>query len=289
MDEQTLPQYQMIMRLRQLCRDDPRVRAGMLYGSFAEGRGDRFSDIDCILYFEDEVLPDLDPRQWAEQLAPLLAFYRNEFDNWAALYENLVRVEYHFDPASQILALQRFRGVLSFPLIEHAILLDRTGELAECLGHLSSPPDLHESMNDVLYLQDSLCNWLIFGTNVLARGEVVRAGEILRLVQDNLLRLSRMDEARTQQWITPSRNFEIELSVEAQNNFRSCTSGGLRAELYQAYWNSWLWGQTLLRRLAGRLGEALNEALLRRVGQHLEEFIPPEAQAGIPLTTGGVD
>ena len=41
-----LPQEAMIERVRELCEQDGRVVAALMYGSFALGQGDRFSDIE---------------------------------------------------------------------------------------------------------------------------------------------------------------------------------------------------------------------------------------------------
>jgi len=57
-------QVTLIERMRKLCMEDIRVTAAMMYGSFARGEGDRFSDVEFILFFADERLPQLDKRAW---------------------------------------------------------------------------------------------------------------------------------------------------------------------------------------------------------------------------------
>jgi lincosamide nucleotidyltransferase len=49
-----LPQEVMIERVRELSERDGRVVSTLMYGSFALGQGDRFSDIEFYLFFEDE-------------------------------------------------------------------------------------------------------------------------------------------------------------------------------------------------------------------------------------------
>jgi predicted nucleotidyltransferase len=47
-----LQQEAMIERTRRICREDERLAAAMMYGSFAQGEGDGFSDIEFILLGE---------------------------------------------------------------------------------------------------------------------------------------------------------------------------------------------------------------------------------------------
>lgn len=47
-----LQQEAMIERTRRVCREDERLVAAMMYGSFAQGERDEFSDIEFILFFE---------------------------------------------------------------------------------------------------------------------------------------------------------------------------------------------------------------------------------------------
>jgi lincosamide nucleotidyltransferase len=46
-----LQQEVMIEKARELCERDERVVAALMYGSFALGQGDRFSDIEFYLLF----------------------------------------------------------------------------------------------------------------------------------------------------------------------------------------------------------------------------------------------
>jgi predicted nucleotidyltransferase len=61
-------QEAMIERTRRVCREDERLAAAMIYGSFAQGEGDGFSDIEFILFFRDEDLEVLDQEEWGREL-----------------------------------------------------------------------------------------------------------------------------------------------------------------------------------------------------------------------------
>src|SRR3712207_3665848 len=88
-----LQQEVMIEKVRELCQRDGRLVATLMYGSFALGQGDRFSDIEFYLFFADEALESLDEEAWVNQIAPADLYYVNEFGNGTAIFEDLVRGE----------------------------------------------------------------------------------------------------------------------------------------------------------------------------------------------------
>jgi lincosamide nucleotidyltransferase len=63
-----LPQEALIARVRALGRADSRLDAALMYGSFAQGSADEYSDIEFWLFFGAD--PG-DPRDWIAQVAPL--------------------------------------------------------------------------------------------------------------------------------------------------------------------------------------------------------------------------
>ena len=97
-----LQQEVMIEKVRELCERDERMVAALMYGSFALGQGDRFSDIEFYLFFADKTLDELEEEAWVGQIAPLELYYVNEFGNDTAIFENLVRGEFHFEAASNV-------------------------------------------------------------------------------------------------------------------------------------------------------------------------------------------
>jgi hypothetical protein len=44
----------------------------------------------------------LEEQGWVGQIAPLELYYVNEFGNGTPIFENLVRCEFHFEPASKV-------------------------------------------------------------------------------------------------------------------------------------------------------------------------------------------
>jgi lincosamide nucleotidyltransferase len=131
-----LPQQAMIERVRELCDQDDRVVAALMYGSFALGQGDRFSDIEFYLFFDDEASEGLQEEAWVGHIAPLALYYVNEFGNGTAIFENLVRGEFHFEAASNVSLVDAWESAW-FPSLESAVLVDKSGELS---GRTWTPP-----------------------------------------------------------------------------------------------------------------------------------------------------
>lgn len=246
-------QREMLARLRALCRADERLVAATLYGSFTRGEGDAHSDIECVLFFRDDALAGIDPLGWIEGIAPVALYFANEFGVGTALFENLVRGEFHFERAAHMAQVDSWVGASWFPVLEDAILVDRTGELTERLAALAEPParDADEVVRDIVY---RYLNWMFFGTNVLERGEHARALELLWYVQRHLLWMARLRAGATQHWPTPSRLLEGDLSTEGYARYAECTASLDRGELWQAYRAAWAWGQELIAHLGRRHG-----------------------------------
>lgn len=264
-----LPQLPMIDRLRQICQADDRLVAAMLYGSFTREDADRFSDIDCMLYFDDSALPEIDQAAWVGQIAPVEMYYHNEYGIGVAIFANLVRAEFHFDPASEMAQLETLRGSVSFPSLEATLLLDRNGELAQHLRPLVGPPASHDTPEDAAFLVNSFMNWSLFGTHVRRRGELARALEILHLVHDYLLRMVRLLEGAGQHWITPTKALEAEISPAAYRRYQSCTAPLDGQALEQAYRSTWEWGSELMASLGMRYKFTFPEKLLTKIGGNL--------------------
>jgi lincosamide nucleotidyltransferase len=260
-----LPQDELIARLAQLCRQDERLLAAMHYGSYTRGEADHYSDLDIMLFFNDEALAGIDRRAWLNQIAPVTLFYVNEFGNSVAIFEGLVRGEFHFDPAGKMVDLGQYRDQLRFPTLEKTIIVDRSGRLAHVLAPLIGPPLSHETTAEAQYLGDSFLNWFLFGFNVLSRGEYARALEVLSLVHDNLLRMARVLEGQTGRWITPTKALEVDISPAAYRRFQACTAALEPAALQSAYRACWAWGMEMMVDLGRRYQLAWPDKLIRRI------------------------
>jgi lincosamide nucleotidyltransferase len=271
-----LPQEKIIERLTELCRADERLVAAMLYGSFGDGDGDAYSDVDVILYFEGEQAATIHQRAWVEQIMPVEIYYRNEYGNGAAVFENLVRAEFHFHPAARMSDLLQYRPIVGFRRPERAVLLDRSGELSTVIARMADGPASHDTKADVEFLANGHCNWVLFGTNVLARGNPARALEILHVVQDHLLQMVRLVEGVEQRWINPTKELEHEISPAAYRRFQAVCPPLEPEALRAAYSAAWQWGLELLERLATRHGAALPSSLIARLDSRVMAASPAE-------------
>ncbi len=259
------PQDALIGRLAQICQEDERLLAAMHYGSLARGEADAYSDLDIMLFFADEAVADIDQRAWLSQIAPVELFYANEFGNSVAIFDNLVRGEFHFDPAGEMAKLAEYGDRIRYPTLETTVIVDKTGQLAGHLAALIGPPLSHETAGEAQYLGDSFLNWFLFGFNVLSRGEYARALEILALIHDNLLRMTRIEEGWTERWISPAKALEEDISPAAYRRFQACTAGLDRAELQSAYRACWDWGNEMMVGLGRRYELILPLGLIKRI------------------------
>ena len=263
-----LQQEIMIERLREVCERDGRLVAALMYGSFALGQGDEYSDIEFYLFFSDEALGDVNQEAWLAQVSPVALYYVNEFGNGAAIFDNLVRGEFHFERASDVGLVDAWETAY-LPSIESAVLADKDGELSRRVGRLVGPPPDLDTPQRALFVCRSLVNWTLMGTNLLKRGEYARAHAFLSLVHGHLLRAARLSERETANWLSPSRRLERDLSAASYERFRACTAAMDAQQLARAYRSAWGWSRELMEELATRHTLLLPTALLSRLDGYL--------------------
>jgi len=268
-----LRQETLIGKVREACERDDRLVSALMYGSFALGEGDEFSDIEFYLFFRDDALGGLDEEAWVSQIAPLSLYYVNEFGNGTAVFEGLVRGEFHFERASD-------RGLIDawefahFPSLESAVVADKDGKLSRRMRRLVGPSPNPDTPERALFLCNSLLNWTLMGVNLLKRGEHARAAAFLTLVHGHLLQAVRLAQGTTANWLTPSRRLEQDFPPAAYERFRTCTAALDAEQLARAYRATWGWTKELMAELCGRHGFALPEALLDEMDRHVAGIDP---------------
>ena len=265
-------QRDMIERVRRLCRLDERLVAAMMYGSFAQFEGDEFSDIEFILFFYDEVLGDVDQEEWVARIAPVELYFVNEYGNGTAIFENLIRGEFHFDKASDIRKIDdSWKETGWFPSLEATLVVDRTGELTQRLQTVVGPPLDRHTPEQIQFLCNCFVNWFLFGSNLLMRGELARALDLLGLVQNQLLRMIRVSELSTEHWFNPSKLLEKDISEASYARYVACTANLDPGALWSAYLSAWSWGRELMSSLAREHDVALPTALLDRLDRRFTD------------------
>ena len=248
-----LKQLELIERVKSQCINDNRIVAAMMYGSFAKGKGDGYSDIEFVLYLPDSVLQNFDKTEWINDLYPSLLIYVNEFGITEVIFDGLVRGEFHFYPEERIPEVSSWRCTDWFPTIESALVKDQTGELTRHLEALVGPAPRHELEKQGQFIVDSLIGWTLAGWNVLNRGEYARALNLLWWVQMRLLALVRLQNGQFENWPNPSRELEDDLSTEDYELYVRCTSDLQPEKLRVAYQNAWQFGKRLIIALRGTL------------------------------------
>jgi lincosamide nucleotidyltransferase len=257
----------MIERTRRVCQEDERLVAAMIYGSFAQDEGDEFSDIEFILFFEDDKLAILDQEEWVGKISPVGLYFVNEYGNGTAIFENLVRGEFHFDGASDIETVvgESMRDADWLPSLEDTLILDRTGELTSRLRRIVGPPPERDMPEQVRFVCNCFVNWFVFGSNLFARGEFARSLDLLGIVRDRLLQMVRVLEHSTLHWFNSSKFLEREISDPSYARFVACTARLDADDIRGAYLATWEWGRELMATIAERYGAAPPEALLERL------------------------
>ena len=263
-----LQQEAMIEKVREACGRDDRLVSALMYGSFALGEGDGFSDVEFYLFFRDDALEEVDEERWVAQVAPLWLYYVNEFGNGTAIFENLVRGEFHFEGASSRDLIDGWE-VAHFPSLKAAVVADKDGELTRRMRRLVGPPPNLDTPERALFLCNSLVNWTLMGVNLLNRGEYARAEASLTLVHAHLLRAARLVEGTTANWLSPSRRLEEDLTPAAYERFRASTAALGVGQLARAYRSTWGWSTELIAGLSERHGFELPAALLEGIDRHV--------------------
>lgn len=260
-------QQSMIERTRRVCREDARLVAAMMYGSFAQNEGDEFSDIEFILFFEDATLADLDQAEWVSGISPVGLYFVNEYGNGTAIFENLIRGEFHFDAASgmETVVGESMRDADWLPSLEDTLILDRTGELTRRLRKIVGPPPERDTAEQVGFVCNCFVNWFVFGSNLFARGEFARSLDLLGIVRDRLVQMVRVLERSTVHWFNSSKFLEREISAPSYSRLVACTARLDRGEIRSAYLAVWGWGRELMSAISDRYDAVPPEALLERL------------------------
>jgi len=268
-----LVQEQMITRVRDACHADPRIVAALMYGSFTKGEADAYSDIEFVIFVDDDELATFDPVAWLHQIAPVALYSVNEYHVGTAIFENLIRGEFHFDPASSMAQVRTWADEAGFPGPAATLILDRTGKLVKHLAQISGPGPDRTDPAAVAWHWHTYVNWILFGAGVLARGERARALELLWFVQRCLLRFARLIEGSTDHWQTPSKNVERDLSAETYRRYIACTAALDNDALERAYAAAWTWGKELARTLSVTHELVPNQALIAALDERFTTWL----------------
>jgi lincosamide nucleotidyltransferase B/F len=246
-----LVQQELIARVRSRCVVDLRLDAALEYGSFPQGVGDAYSDVEFWFFVAPGQWAALDPASWIGEVATTLSVGVNEFGAHVAIFGGLIRGEFHFALAENI------ASVSSWPArgadVDRMIILDRRGALRDALTELPGEVAVPHTPAEIETHCLRFVNWLVLGLNVARRGEHLRAHDALDHVRRHLLWMARLRDGATDTWLTPSRRAETELSGDTLTSAATT----LDPDPVTALSASWRWGLDVWTALAGRHGFAV--------------------------------
>lgn len=269
-------QLEMIECFKKACQRKTQIVAALMFGLFAIGEGDTFSDIEFAVFIEDGLLERFDQRTWLNAFSPVAAYFADDFGHYTALFENGIRGEFHFMHRSDIPIIATWQGYGWFPSLDAAVLLDRSGELSQYASLLVGGPPIRQGASLVEGLSLNLISLMLFGANLLQRGEYARAWALLSKVHENLLKLVRILEGATDHWPTPSRALEKDISTSAYKRYMTCTAGINPDQLCSAYYESWKWSLELFINVAEPLNIKLPGTTIAQVQRLLNASVKPQ-------------
>jgi lincosamide nucleotidyltransferase len=238
-----LAQQVVLDRIRSRAEATPEVVGLLVLGSFATGEADEFSDLDLGLYVAAEALGTFDLRGWLEAVAPVAMVVTNTYAS-TVLFQDLVRAEIHFGSLERANDWSTLVGIVAYPSLAHIVLLDRTGTLADrvrpLIGHLP-PRGAEDAIREFSALVDSL----LVADACRRRQELARALAYLSSSHVPLLRLVRLSEGTTDEWVAPARRLERQLSRSAYERYALTTALLADEQLRCAIAAAWQWGKEL--------------------------------------------
>ena len=105
---------------------------------------------------------------------------------------------------------------------------------------------------------------------VKANGYGHGAVEVSRCALQNgasLLGVARIEEGKSERWITPTKALEQELSPAAYRRYQACTAALEPAALQAAYRASWAWGIEMMDRLGRRYKLVWPDKVRQRISE----------------------
>ena len=89
-----LPQHTLIETTRQAGERTASVEAVLMYGSFTQGCGDIYSDVEFYCFVDDVAWDVFDKLAWVQAIHPFLLHVVNEYGTDVFIFDHLIRGEY---------------------------------------------------------------------------------------------------------------------------------------------------------------------------------------------------
>lgn len=252
-------QLQLIEKTRQLAEKDKNVSAVFMYGSFTKDEGDRYSDIEFYFFLKSK--ENFSAENWVGKIHSLALYFTNEYGSEVAIFENLIRGEFHFLETREIGIINTWDGFVTFSEFEKMILVDKDGLLLETLSRIKQKNPERITLENVTWLSQSLINVLLTTSNLLKREEYAHAYQSLNAVQKYLLWLIRVESSSTKHWESPTKNLEKDIDGFWYSEYQKTTSSLNRTELKRAFQKSIELSEELFTKL--NIEPKINELLTK--------------------------
>src|SRR5690554_1548570 len=231
-----MTQLQMIDKTKSIAQNDKNISAVFMYGSFTKNEGDKYSDIEFYIFLKDK--ENFSAENWVSQIHPMALYFTNEYGSEVAIFENMVRGEFHFLTNSEMDVIKSWDGLVEFSDYDKMVLVDKEGSLANTLKEIKSKVPDRNTADNVLWLCQSLLNGLLTTRNLIKRQEFAHAYQSLSSVQKYLLWLIRIATNQTNHWESPTKGLEKDMDKDWYAEFRLTTSNLDTDNLKTAFENS---------------------------------------------------
>ena len=229
-------QLQMVDTTKSIAQQDKNVSAVLMYGSFTKNEGDQYSDIEFYIFLKSK--ENFSAEKWVNQIYPTALYFTNEYGSEVAIFENLIRGEFHFLTVNEIDIIKSWEGFVAFSDFDQMNLIDKDGLLAETLDQIKIKSPERITDENILFLSQSLLNVLLTTNNLIKRQEYAHAYHSLSNVQKYLLWLIRIATNQTNHWESPTKSLEKDIDKDWYSEFRLTISDLDKENLKIAFQNS---------------------------------------------------
>ena len=193
-----------------------------MYGSFTKNEGDKYSDIEFYIFLKDKEY--FSAGNCVSQIHPLALYFTNEYGSDVAIFENMVRGEFHFMTNDQMEVIKSWDGLVEFSDIDKIILVYKEGLLTNTLEAIETKIPDRTTNKNILWLSQSLLNVLLTTSNLIKRREFAHAYQSLSNTQKYLLWLIRIETSETKHWESPTKSLEKDIDQDWYSLFQQTTT-----------------------------------------------------------------
>lgn len=204
-----MKQLVMIKQVKRSSLLDPNIRSVFMYGSFIKGEGDKYSDIEFYIFLTDT--NKFDEKHWVSRLGNVDLFFKNEFGTKVAIYDDLIRAEFHFLDVKEVGIIKSWEGLISFEHKDKMIQVDKDGLLQNTLDSISIISPTRNSKESIEWLAQSLVNSLVYTSHLIGRKEWAHAHMTFSYIQKFTLWLMRLESLAFDHWESPSKSLEKDI------------------------------------------------------------------------------